>query len=84
MLTRLKISGYKNLERIDISFGPFTCLAGGKTGTGKSNVLEAIAFLGRLSCSTFREAATGGCPETGVRNRVESCSARRAGKPPVG
>ena len=28
MLTRLKVTGFKNLMEIDIRFGPFTCIAG--------------------------------------------------------
>lgn len=28
MLTRLKISGFKNLVDVDVRFGPFTCVAG--------------------------------------------------------
>jgi predicted ATPase len=37
MLTRLKVSGFKNLVDVDIRFGPFTCVAG-TNGVGKSNL----------------------------------------------
>ena len=48
MLTRLKVSGFKNLVGVDVRFGPFTCIAGAN-GIGKSNLFDAIAFLGALA-----------------------------------
>ena len=39
MLTRLKVSGFKNLVDVDIRFGPFTCIAG-PNAVGKSNLFE--------------------------------------------
>lgn len=56
MLTRLRVSGFKNLVNGDVPFGPFTCIAGAN-GVGKSNLLDAIAFLGALSHATRLEAA---------------------------
>jgi predicted ATPase len=56
MLTRLKVSGFKNLMDIDISFGPFTCIAGGN-GVGKSNLFDAIAFLSALADKPILDAA---------------------------
>lgn len=56
MLTRLKVSGFKNLVDVDISFGPFTCIAGAN-GAGKSNLFDAISFLSNLSDNTLIEAA---------------------------
>lgn len=44
MLTRLKVSGFKNLVGVDIRFGPFTCIAG-PNGSGKSNLFDAISFF---------------------------------------
>ena len=49
MLTRLVVSGFKNLVDIDVSFGPFTCIAG-TNGVGKSNLLDAIQFQAAISC----------------------------------
>lgn len=40
MLTRLKVSGFKNLVDADIRFGPFTCIAGAN-GVGKSSRPQA-------------------------------------------
>ena len=56
MLTRLQVSGFKNLVDVDVRFGPFTCIAGAN-GTGKSNLFDAIQFLSRLASDTFVDAA---------------------------
>jgi predicted ATPase len=56
MLTRLKISGFKNLYNVDVRFGPFTCIAG-TNGVGKSNLFDAIGFLSKLANCSLVEAA---------------------------
>ena len=56
MLTRLRVSGFKNLVDVDVSFGPFTCIAGAN-GVGKSNLLDAIMFLSALADRSLLEAA---------------------------
>ena len=56
MLTRLKVSGFKNLVDVDVRFGPFTCIAGAN-GVGKSNLFDAILFLSSLTERTLAEAA---------------------------
>ena len=56
MLTRLKVSGFKNLVDVDVSFGPFTCVAGAN-GVGKSNLFDAIVFLSALASDTLLNAA---------------------------
>jgi predicted ATPase len=56
MLTRLKVSGFKNLVDVDVHFGPFTCIAGAN-GVGKSNLLDAIAFLSNLAERPLADAA---------------------------
>ncbi len=48
MLTRLKVNGFKNLVNVDVSLGPFTCIAG-VNGVGKSNLFDAIMFLSALA-----------------------------------
>lgn len=57
MLTRLRVSGFKNLVDVDLHFGPFTCVAGAN-GVGKSNLFDAILFLSALAEKPFLEAAT--------------------------
>ena len=56
MLTRLKVSGFKNLVDVDVRFGPFTCIAGAN-GIGKSNLFDAIHFLSALAGRPLVEAA---------------------------
>lgn len=56
MITRLKISGFKNLMDTDIRFGPFTCIAG-PNAVGKSNLFDAIRFLSYLANDTLLNAA---------------------------
>ena len=56
MLTRLQVSGFKNLVGVDVRFGPFTCIAG-PNGVGKSNLFDAILFLSALTDRTLAEAA---------------------------
>lgn len=56
MLTRLKVSGFKNLVNADVRFGPFTCIAGAN-GVGKSNLFDAIRFLSALADMSLIEAA---------------------------
>ncbi len=56
MLTRLKVSGFKNLADVDVRFGPFTCIAGAN-GTGKSNLFDAIRFLSALADRPLIDAA---------------------------
>ena len=57
MLTRLQVDGFKNLDRIDVRLGPFTCVAG-PNGVGKSNLFDAISFLATLADKPLVEAAS--------------------------
>jgi len=56
MLTKLKVTGFKNLLGAEVHFGPFTCIAGAN-GVGKSNVFDAIHFLKLLTSKELIEAA---------------------------
>lgn len=71
MLTRLKVSGFKNLVDVDIRFGPFTCIAGAN-GVGKSNLFDAIRFLSSLANRPLIEAALSVRDETGKTGDVRS------------
>ena len=57
MLTRLYVSGFKNLVDVDLHLGAFTCVVG-PNGAGKSNLFDAVRFLSALSNHTLLEAAT--------------------------
>ena len=71
MLTRLKVSGFKNLVNVDIRFGPFTCVAGANA-VGKSNLFDAIKFLSALADNTFIDAALSVRDEEGRTTNVRN------------
>ena len=56
MLTRLEVTGFKNLIDFEVDLGPYTCIAG-PNGSGKSNVFDAISFLALLADHPLMEAA---------------------------
>ncbi|MFB3814159.1 MAG: AAA family ATPase [Terriglobales bacterium] len=71
MLTRLRVSGFKNLVDVDLRFGPFTCIAGAN-GVGKSNLLDAIAFLSALADRPLIDAAMSVRDEEGRTGDIAS------------
>jgi predicted ATPase len=71
MLTRLKVTGFKNLVDVDVRFGPFTCIAGAN-GVGKSNLFDAIRFLGATADKTLLEAALSVRDEKGRSAKIRS------------
>ena len=71
MLTRLKVSGFKNLIDIDVPLGTFTCVAGAN-GTGKSNLFDAIQFLSALANQTLIDAARSVRSEEGRTSDVRN------------
>lgn len=71
MLTRLKVNGFKNLVGVDVCFGPFTCIAG-VNGVGKSNLFDAITFLGALAERPLMEAALSVRSEGGKASDLRS------------
>ena len=80
MLTRLKITGFKNLVEVDLRFDPFTCIAG-PNAVGKSNLFDAIRFLSTLASKTLMEAALSVRNETARNADVRSLFLRIEGKP---
>lgn len=71
MLTRLKVKGFKNLVDVDVSFGPFTCIAG-VNGAGKSNLFDAIKFLSNLAEYPLIHAARSVRDEEGRTTDIKS------------
>jgi len=69
MLTRLRVSGFKNLVDVDVRFGPFTCIAGAN-GTGKSNLFDAIHFLSALADQPLIAAALSVRDERGTSGDI--------------
>lgn len=57
MITRLRVTGFKNLVDVDVRFGSFTCIAG-ENGVGKSNLFDAITFLSALAEHDLMSAAS--------------------------
>jgi predicted ATPase len=79
MLTRLKVNGFKNLVDVDVSFGPFTCIAGAN-GVGKSNLFDAITLLSALSEQPLMEAALSVRSEGGRSGDLRSIFHRVGGQ----
>lgn len=71
MLTRLKVSGFKNLVDVDLRFGAFTCIAG-RNAVGKSNLFDAIRFLSYLASDTFMNAALSIRSESGKTGEIRN------------
>lgn len=71
MLTRFEVSGFKNLRDVAVDLGPFTCIAG-PNGVGKSNLFDAIAFLGALADHSFNDAIASVRSVPGQRGTQES------------
>lgn len=56
MLTRIKISGYKSLQDVEVELSELSVLFG-PNAAGKSNFLDALQLLARMAtCRTLREA----------------------------
>jgi len=55
MLLRLRVTGFKNLIDLDVRFGPLTCIAG-DNGVGKSNLIDALVFLGATARGALLDA----------------------------
>jgi predicted ATPase len=59
MITRIEIDGFKSLRDFSMDLEPFTVLIG-PNSAGKSNVLDALMLLSRLSSMSIVEAFKGG------------------------
>jgi len=57
MITYLKISGFKSFTEFEMSFTPFTVVAG-TNASGKSNLFDALQLLSDLSHGDLRNAFT--------------------------
>ena len=56
MLTRIEIDGFKSFRDFALDVPPFLVIIG-RNAAGKSNLFDAIQFLGRLAGDTLLEAA---------------------------
>ena len=57
MLLKLSIKNFKSIREAHVRFGPCTCFTG-HNGVGKSNLFDAIHFLGALAERDISDAAT--------------------------
>jgi predicted ATPase len=71
VLTRLQVTGFKNLIDVDVRFGSFTCIAGAN-GVGKSNLFDAIRFLSALADRPLIDAARSVRDESGRAGDIRS------------
>ncbi len=83
-LTSLRLPAFKNMRKTSIRLGPLTLLVG-RNGSGKSNVLDALAVLSALaSGATLRDALDGGPSGPLVRGGSEGCAPLGSGSFEVG
>ncbi len=86
MLRRIRIQGYKSLRDVDVALGELNVLFG-PNAAGKSNFLDALQLVGRVSrCQTLNEAFASpyrgtplesfAFPKTGIRGLLDQDSAR--------
>ena len=73
-LVELRLPAFKSLRRVRIPLRPLTLLVG-RNGSGKSNVLDALAVLSSLAGGgTIRDALDGGRSGPLVRGGSEGCA----------
>lgn len=73
-LVELRLPAFKSLRKARVPLGPLTLLVG-RNGSGKSNVLDALAVLSSLaSGGTIRDALDGGRSGPLVRGGSEGCA----------
>jgi DNA replication and repair protein RecF len=56
LLERLQLADFRNLERLELRWGPRFNVVAGRNGSGKTNIVEAIYLTGALR--SFRTAAS--------------------------
>ena len=57
ILTRLRLSSFRNYERLELGFDPGITAVVGQNASGKTNLVEAIQFLSLAR--SFRASDTG-------------------------
>ena len=68
-ISRVRLKNYKSIAECDVRLGPLTILIG-PNGTGKSNFLDALAFLARALETTPRQAIEERDGLNGILRRV--------------
>lgn len=77
-LRRLWLTDFRGYEAADVTFDPGMTAVVGPNGQGKTNLLEAIAYLATLS--SFRGAPTDALIRAGAQRAVVRAEAEREGR----
>jgi predicted ATPase len=72
-LTRVRIANYRSLRAVDVNLGPLTVLVG-PNGVGKSNFIDALAFLAEALSVTPEKALDRRGGVSGLVTRVPARS----------
>lgn len=67
-VSRLWLSDFRSYEHVEVELPPGLCVVTGPNGVGKTNLLESIGYLARLS--SFRSAPTDALVRTGADTAV--------------
>ncbi|MBP7125861.1 DNA replication/repair protein RecF [Myxococcota bacterium] len=79
-LASLEIQDFRNIREAALAFSPGLNLLVGDNGQGKTNLVEAVAFLSWLRSfrtSRSQDLPTAGCPAARLSARVEGASGSR-------
>ncbi len=73
-LTSLRLGAFKSVRNAELHLGPLTLIAG-RNGSGKSNIIDALAVLSALATgASLRDALDGGRFGPTVRGGSEGCA----------
>jgi AAA15 family ATPase/GTPase len=68
MITRLEVDGFKSRRDFAVDLEPFTVFIG-PNSAGKSNILDALDLLSRLTSAPIAEAFKGAADGASTRSR---------------
>ena len=71
-IKRVRLRNYKSIAFCDVSLEPMTVLVG-RNGAGKSNFLDALAFVGELSHRDIRDVINDHGGPDGLLNQAVEC-----------
>lgn len=78
LLQRLWLQDFRSYERLDVTFPAGLTVVAGGNGRGKTNLLEAVGFLGTLS--SFRGAPTEALVREGASQAIVRAELERDGR----
>lgn len=77
-LRRLWLTDFRSYQEVDVSFDPDLTAVVGSNGQGKTNLLEAIAYLATLG--SFRNAPTDALIRNGAQRAIVRAEGERQGR----